>query len=591
MASILELLDETMLASADRGQKVHNGQPSAGKREWYWAEWPKGPSKPQPTIEVVSDLEGSVAVVEIPPNKKTAPIWHYTEPAINDGKVRVENLTCLVSGMDYMQHTVCESIEWCPVSFRAEGFGSGGNLPLGEEYLIRRGFSKEGSLDGTDRLWKLPLKTDISFEFVFGYQFPWQPQTGSWSATPEPLKNVSPEPAGFVESLRAPFGGATACVTLHAPECPGANTFRYSPPQIIVVVTLICCKEADYGLLNAGRFFPMIMVASNIELTTVDGAIQLTRPKKANMRPMAGEQMTADIGAILFTDRNEQDGMFPSVTWDQSFEYYDLDPTAGGSYVIAHPQTDIKKGARTIVGVKVKSYDVCDEIRGDFDLRRTADVKTRYVNKEARQGEFDNIHISPKMTLQKSQLKSDYGPSIDDLAPTFENITMAPFCVHDCLHMHVRWATWPGKDRWDDPTAFAPVNFRGWDGDSSPNALPGVPIVPANQKVTLNLKSPFAFEYVAEAQNAKPGKWQIMMHHGASYSLSGIWRGEGAELVSPSSGVALRGLCPPFSDGSWAMMYWNLRWVIGTDDLLHERLSGVSGPFTAEDLAKLREVN
>ena len=80
-----------------------------------------------------------------------------------------------------------------------------------------------------------------------------------------------------------------------------------------------------------------------------------------------------------------------------------------------------------------------------------------------------------------------------------------------------------------------------------PNAIPGAPLVPANQKVTLNLTSSHAFEYVAETENAKSAKWQIMMHHGAAYSLSGIWRGELAHSLSPGSpeGISLHRLRPP----------------------------------------------
>ncbi|MBC8167845.1 MAG: hypothetical protein H7Y20_18495, partial [Bryobacteraceae bacterium] len=555
MASILELLDETMLASALRGQQESNGDPSTGERLWQWVDWPAEPSKPERKF---TTLKREPFMIEHPIDTRAVPIWHYTEPTITGGKVEVKDLTCLVSGMEYMRHTVCDSIEWGPLSFCADNFDGDASLPLAQDFLIRREFAREGVLEGTDRFWKLPLKTDLSFDFVFGFQFPWNSLSGSWSATPEPLKNVCPEPASFIEMLRAPFGDEKTSFTLHPPECPGSNTLRYSPPQIIVVVTLVCCKEADYGLLNAARFFPMIMVASNIELNTLRGAVQLTRPKSAAMQTMQREKMTADNGTLLFTDRNEQDGKLPSVAWDQSFEYYDLDPSAG-SYVLAYPKSDITKGARTLLGVKVKSYDVelkrtpvSNQIRGDSPLLPAAVVKTRYVNKESRQGEFDNLHIAPRMILEQSQLKSNYGPSIAELAPTFgsldslepSGIAMAPFCVHDCLHMHVRWATWPGKNRSCDPTAFAPVNFRGWDGDLLPNAIPGAPMVPANQKVTLNLKSrpqspgdrsaPLicGFEYVAEAESAKAGKWQIIMHHGASYSLSGIWRGDLARLLS-----------------------------------------------------------
>ena len=45
----------------------------------------------------------------------SARIWDYKKPEFNKGKVRIENLSCLVSGMNHMKMTVCSSIEWGPV--------------------------------------------------------------------------------------------------------------------------------------------------------------------------------------------------------------------------------------------------------------------------------------------------------------------------------------------------------------------------------------------------------------------------------------------------------------------------------------------
>ena len=612
MATILELLTETMLASALRGQeKINVGAPN-GEKPLVWGKWPDAPPQPE----------------QDPIDTRKASIWHFTEPTIADGTVTIQNLTCLVRGMEYKSLTVCESVEWGPVSFCADAFHGDTSLPLAPEFVMKREFSREGVLSGTDRFWKLPLITDLSFEFVFAYQFPWNAFSNTWSSTPVPLKRSE----FYLETLRTPFGNQNAKVSPHSPDCPGSATFRCSLPTIIVVITLVCCKEADYGLLNAARFFPMIMVSSNIELKTLTGAVRLTRPSKQPMhsmhhgksmgqcKSMSDEKMTDDIGAILFTDRNEQDGLQPSVAWDQTFEYYDLEPADGG-YVLAYPESDTTKQTRTLFGAIVRSYDVelvpqvteDPSVRGNYYQKPTGVFKPRAVKKESRQGEYDNIHIAPRMILEEGQLKSNYGPSIAELAQTFKSIVMAPFCVHDCLHMHVRWSTWPGKDLlWYDPfdlPAFAPVNFRGWDGDSTPNAIPGAPMVPANQKITLHLEKHCGFQYVAHAESVKAGNWQFIMHHGASYSVADIWRGSLARIASPDSGVALRAASPRHNlngsleqrikdgelissaPGSYAMMYWNLRWIIGPDNRLHERLGGASGAFTSDELARLREVD
>ena len=55
------------------------------------------------------------------------------------------------------------------------------------------------------------------------------------------------------------------------------------------------------------------------------------------------------------------------------------------------------------------------------------------VRKLGGQGEFDNLHIAPRMTVKPDLLKLN--PKLQGL----DSIVMAPFCIHDCFHMHWRW--------------------------------------------------------------------------------------------------------------------------------------------------------
>ncbi len=150
-----------------------------------------------------------------------------------------------------------------------------------------------------------------------------------------------------------------------------------------------------------------------------------------------------------------------------------------------------------------------------------------------------------------------------------DRITMAPFCFHDCLHMHVRWGAGDND-----------AQNRGWRDEETPNALAGAPLVPTNQKVTLNLLSPTSFEYIAEAQGVRAGTWQIMLHHGLGYALNGKYR------LNVVRGAVNRGndVASPVSQGEWALMYWNLRWYPATDGVQYQRLS-----WAKDALPKLRE--
>jgi hypothetical protein len=90
-----------------------------------------------------------------------------------------------------------------------------------------------------------------------------------------------------------------------------------------------------------------------------------------------------------------------------------------------------------------------------------------------------------------------------------ENVAMAPFCIHDCFHMHWRWSNGP-----DDP------QVKGWVANR-PFAKAGAPLlVPGNQGVTLEMHSPVSFTYTAKAEGCPASEWEIILHHCGAYALS-----------------------------------------------------------------------
>jgi hypothetical protein len=560
MVTVHDLLEHTMLAAAFRGWQP----PEAPWLSVPDARWKKVPEAPAGLYD-----------------KEFVPIWDYEEPDYKDGKVRIGPLKCRVSGMNYMPMPVCESIEWGHVTVCSRDFAGDKKevtLPLEEKYRIRKekAFLRKGYVPGSDTLWRLLSKTDKSFEYVFGYEFPWQSPSNTFSIEPQTLSS---------DQLLSSFDNPPAAGCVFAPGAQDAITLRSSSLRVVVVVTLVCCKEADYGLLNAGRFYPMIMVATNQEVETVTGRVTLARPPKNYMPKMGDELMNEPIRTILFTDRNEKkvpdyarksldfsaggkaeagEHLAPNLAWDQSFDYYELDPYKAGessTYVMAFPQDRKDKQKRAVKNAEVLSYEkVLDEWNADSSVKLNylatnfENPKRRNVTKMAGEGEFDNIHLAPTMRVEGGEnlTLTVHGIRKDSLRG-LDAITMAPFCIHDCMHMHVRW------------TNMSPFTaHHGWDGDT-PNALPGAPLVPPNQRVTLKLLSPFQFEYRVEAHKVKPGKWQIMLHHGAAYSLSDNALGKALKMVSEESGVSAE-------HSAWGMMYWNLAWVMGTDNKQHPRL-------------------
>src|SRR5262249_3989557 len=99
----------------------------------------------------------------------------------------------------------------------------------------------------------------------------------------------------------------------------------------------------------------------------------------------------------------------------------------------------------------------------------------------------------------------------------FDNIVMAPFCPHDCFHMHWRWS----DNGNEEPGAWG---FKA----GQPCKLAGAPLVPENQDVFLVPLQAHQVSYLAMARGTiedgfarqlPANEWQIFCHHGAGYGL------------------------------------------------------------------------
>jgi hypothetical protein len=472
------------------------------------------------------------------------PIWYFENPTFAGTGVQVENVSCKVRSMKYMKMPVLRLIEWGPVVIRSSEFGEV-SLPLTEKFRLINHFHRDGSIkESTRGYWQLKTEIDQGFEMIFGYEIVAQ-QLGPSITTPTPMsledcRSDQLMPEGDFSVVPAEAGTSVL------------STLRIPPLRIIVVVSLVCCKErynfVAGNVLGAARIYPLLFVVASSPIETLSGSVSLTRPAKTPHRKMDGDIMTAQIGCAMYADRNDV-AIFGGADWDNIFDYYFIDPP-NGSYTVVHRWD---RPAKQVIAkaVTVNEYD------GSY---------LRSVTKVAGQGEFDNLHIAPKMVLS-DKLRNRFNAGV-----TGDAITMAPFCIHDCLHVHWRWSA-----DFDDPFS------KGWVGHV-PFAKAGAPLVPSNQEVKLDLTSPTSVRYTATAENPVPGQWQIVMHHGCAYGVSASnWRAEYVKRVL--DGRFAEGLLgafgshPPEDDRSWANVYWELRYVRRGKDKVVERLRWTSDQF------------
>jgi hypothetical protein len=147
-----------------------------------------------------------------------------------------------------------------------------------------------------------------------------------------------------------------------------------------------------------------------------------------------------------------------------------------------------------------------------------------------------------------------------------DQIATAPFCVHDCFHIHWRWGSWVTERP-----------YCGWKGDI-PHAEPGAPMVRDNQDVTLRMTSPSSVVYRGRIADSAAGSWQILNHHGCAYAIdvfplkSSQEDMDNARLMSDAGEDK-----PSWASGypavkHWATFYLGLRYLRGPDFRPRERL-------------------
>jgi hypothetical protein len=320
-------------------------------------------------------------------------------------------------------------------------------------------------------------------------------------------------------------------------------------------------------ILGMNRIYPHAMLMSSMELQSADITISVIRPSiSSHPDPEMGP-----IGPVLFTDSSTSAGasLGPNLPiWQNMFDYYVADPIGNNVGVTSplllvdgDPSSKRSKDRPATPGL-VKKF-----------------LHTIAIKKFARQGEFDNLHIAPKMVA------ASVGPAANPSVRTqlgLDRIVMAPFCFHDCLHTHWRWGDFGYQwvlGRFAHPM---PKSTLGFDTNFNPNTTVNAPLVPHNQSIRLTLLPPAGFNYAAFIHGPiGPGQWQVVFHHGMGYANE-LWDAELMDgLVPPGARFAVEKLAsnvgefdfsPKSAQNSYPIFYWRLRFGIGFSPGPEERI-------------------
>lgn len=531
MPSLQDLIHATMIGAAARGggvplERREPGQPIA---------------RPRP--EPLRDHDAA----------STNAIWSWThQPArprqLHDITVRSRGM-----GMLYgMPVPVARRIEFGDVRVHLRGRQGGLTLPLEPAFMHASFCLPHGRVaPATAGLWQLESEVDASLLLVFAYKLVGDAIAPLGADEIAALGDrLVPDPPVMRALKLALLGESAVRVEL-------------ASPRFVACVSLTCCKERNDvepgGILGGARLYPHVVLTSSVALDRVETSVTVERPASAMTH--GDESMKPEIRPLLVADTNLHSTV-PLAYWDKVFDYVEDRPF---ERFVGRPGGRAGGETREAGEVCLVDPDAPErEIEGAVE---TLDKKLfgspyepRTILKRARQGEFDSLHVAPRMRHVFDATGGDGKVTLDD-------IVMAPFCVHDCLHMHVRWGPLPGP-------FSAPVAMRGFSDASAPYLVEYAPLVPTNQHVFLRLDSHRQFRYRAVARGPiSAGIATCFMHHGLFYAID-LWPSlaEDAKGLLATQPVFLYAALdhepytrfyhlPEQTFGTgWAAFYWRLRY-------------------------------
>jgi len=532
MPNLDDLLRQSMLFTAARGMNATPVLMTSAFRT------PK--PKPQSARDLGGDLD--------PDTVMRNPIWRLSWDPAKPGTFTNVQIYSRGMGMDYgMPALVYKHMEFRSVQVVRTG-GQVVDLYLDPEHMIGAWRTTQGKITGSSSgLWPLDINADVSMLVAFGFNLDGDKPSGF---TPEEIEELGDElmPPGDLPPRQLDF-------------ITGLNTRAWvcvGPARYIVMVELVLCKENNEfvpgGFIGFARIHPHVLIWSNEDTVRVGATIVMQRPANAMAH---GDAMHDKHKVLLVADTNvihdpSAKIQMPLPTTDRLYDYYEVEPytrfRSRKPKAEDHPLQ--KTGEVTLADARFKRGRINEAAIKRHSPLVMADPD---VVKEPRQGQFDNVHIAPRMKLVM------YLPNGENV--TVDDLPMLNTCLHDCTHMHVRWSAFL--------TDHKPL--LGWRGNT-PHVEPGAPQVPENQTVFASFPNDHGLEYRAIAERNPAGHLTIFCHHGLAYAVD-QWP-DTMFNKGPSAGLALmRGALEqlanefeePYWNGTpndiWALFYFRVRYT------------------------------
>jgi hypothetical protein len=522
-----------------------------------------------------------------PADEKTVranPCWRWKHNAEQPGILK--DVTCRVRGMGMnykMPMPVCESISLDEVMLVDAGDREL-SLPLSKAFVLQKYFIEQGHIPAASSgLWQLEAEIDQSLLIVFGYSIQGDA--------------ITPLTMAEVEKLGPKFMPGPGEIMPFEAAVDDKLKITLAPTRVVVAFSVTCCKEKDNffnGILGSNRIYPHAMVIASSEMKSIDVSISVVRPATSQMAgpmeydaklggiPALPDEMLTDIRPLLVADTNIYDpipgpNLFTMTAlphWSTMFDWYETDPI-GNKVGTGKPLTVVDASLTGVRPAPGQVSPAVKRLRPSTKVGAPPIYQAESIQKLPRQGEFDNLHLAPHMQVAP-KAKLAKGLLTDD-------VTMAPFCIHDCLHTHWRWGLFGSGD---DVLAKAKAKLLkgdgketlGFDDGYQPYQVEGAPMVPSDQTVKLLLLPPAGFLYSVKVRGpVRVGHWNVFMHHGMAYAN---------EIADPETVAKARDAVDLWSEqftpehqfplglkaaNSWAIFYWRLRYG-GTQNKPMERV-------------------
>ncbi len=546
----------------------------------------------------------SPPVPAVPPDSDSTPpaatvaaqrLWSFDHKGSSPDSIA--NVTARVRDTGYKRHAVLQSINWgrldgtdiTPEVEVITDKGTSLKLPLKSDYIHSKYYVTGGWVGQNSQIFHpLEMYLDYGLVIAFAYDVSGDQVKVYTPPSDDPSEKAlsdylsggdgTADPGDnrwFTNMMNGSFMPSADDTSTTAGSSAPVAVFK---PCILLAVSIAMGRErADFepgGMVGMARLYPHIMARTSTPLQKISAAVKLARP--AQTRQMDGGDGSVpgiccsaytDIKSVLVADSNE-DPIGPDIAfkpfWSGLFSYYREDPDVSLSQKQLKLVRRDKPGKRTVNNCGSRTLPMSPESLTD-------------IGKMPRQGEFDNIHVSPRLKMNATKLihktitspingeQQTFDPGLMKIDP----ITMAPFCSHDCFHMHWRWG--PDSVR----------QAKGWGPGITPYTVPGAPLVPQNHDVGFMVTAPATVIMIDEAfptvntgddtsKRIDAGNVEFFFYAGAAYAQGVVgWRqtvgGAGAFTgakvnmwKSSTTFVDPGGKTLDLSEPS--VFYWNLRY-------------------------------